>query len=118
MSIGLIVERRGEATERISVDEWKQFVSSRDDVRLRTEPYVAVNPLTSQRISIPLGEADSEILVSGEWLPFLRYKRGKLITEYQEEFDDPSNEIRIMIAYAARAFQAVIGTDLGDEVLD
>jgi hypothetical protein len=118
MSISLIIERRGEGVERISIDDWRQFVSDHNGVRFRTEPYVALNPLTSQQISLPLGEADSEVLVKGEWLPFLRYKTGKLVTEYQEEFEYPSNEIRIEIARAAAVLHAVIGTDLGDEVFD
>ena len=118
MSISLIIERRGEAIERISIDEWRQFVSHRNGIRFRTEPYVAGNALTSQQISLAPGEADAEILVNGEWLPFLRYNRGKLVTEYHEAFEDPSNEIRNEIVCVLEALHAVVGTDLGDEVFN
>ena len=43
------------------------------DLRLRSEPYVAVNPKTGERIQIPAGQADAEIAIEGKWLPFLRF---------------------------------------------
>ena len=43
------------------------------DLRQRSEPYVAVNPKTGERIQIPAGQADAEIAIEGKWLPFLRF---------------------------------------------
>ena len=65
MSVDLIVERLGEGAPCIAVEEWKLLVSSDPDLRLRQEPYVAVNPRTRERIEIKAGEADSEILSEG-----------------------------------------------------
>jgi len=118
MSMGIISERRGEAAERITVEEWEKVVACHTGMRLRKEPYVAVNPRTLEKIVFPCGEADAEILIKDEWLPFLRFERGSLTTEYQDEFDDSTNEIRIAIARIAAALSAVVGTDFSDGLLD
>ncbi|PWF47608.1 hypothetical protein [Massilia glaciei] len=104
--------------ERISVDEWRSVVASCDDLQMRSEPHVGMNPGTKLKITLPLGEADSEILVHEQWLPFLRFRRGALITEYDEDFDDPANPIRIVVARVAKQLDAVIGTDVDDDVLE
>ena len=119
MSMSLVVERRS-ANARpstISLEEWKQVVEQYADLRLRSEPYVAVNPKTGERIQMPAGQADAEIQVQGRWVPFLRFSRGALTTRYRREFDDPTDPIRARIALVARQLGAVIGTDAGDEVL-
>jgi hypothetical protein len=118
MSMGLIIERRGNACERITVEEWEKVISGQPDMRIRKEPYFAVNPRTLEKIVFPCGEADAEILVNGEWLPFLRFEQGSLVTEYQDEFEDPANEIRIAIVHIAEALRAVVGTDFSDELVD
>ena len=117
MSVGLIVERRGKDASRITIDQWKLLVSQHADLRLRVEPYIAVVPRTGQRIAINVGEADSEILDEGEWLPFLRYRRGTLTTEYLDEIDEPSNLLRRMTASIAKQLNAVVTTDAADEFL-
>ena len=118
MSFGLVIERREGTGNRISLEEWKALVSSRNDLQIRSAPYVAVNPSTQQQITLPVGEGDSEVLIDGQWLPFLRFRRGALITEYDEEFETPSNPIRIAIAQISKELGAVIGTDLGDDVFE
>ena len=118
MSVGLIVERLAADASRITVEQWKTLVSQHPDLRLREEPYIGVVPRTGQKIVINIGEADSEILMEGEWQPFLRYNRGKLETEYQDEFDEPSNLFRRKIASIARELAAVVTTDAGDETLE
>ena len=87
------------------------------DLRLRSEPYVAVNPKTGERIQIPAGQADAEIEIEGKWLPFLRFRGGALTTRYRRAFDDPTDPIRARIALVAKQLGAVIGTDAGDEIL-
>ena len=54
----------------IAFDEWVQLVDSDPNLRMRTEPDVGVNPATGERIVILAGEADSEVEIGGEWLPF------------------------------------------------
>ena len=118
MTTGLIVERRGISSGRISIEEWRLLVASRNDLQIRSEPYVATNPLTMQQIMLPIGEADSEVLVEEQWLPFLRFQRGTLVTAYNVEFETPSNPIRIAIAQVAKDLGAVIGSDIGDDVFE
>ena len=89
-----------------------------DDLRLRAEPYVAINPSTGAKISIKTGEADAELQLNGQWVPFLRFRKGgELTTKFVQEFDDPRNATRLKIASVARHFGALITTDAGDELL-
>jgi len=119
MSVSLVVERRA-ANARpsaISLEEWKRVVGQYADLRLRSEPYVAVNPKTAERIQMPAGQADAEMQIKGDWLPLLQFRRGVLTTRYRREFDNPGDPIRARIALVAKQLGAVIGTDAGDEVL-
>jgi hypothetical protein len=79
---------------------------------------MASNPRTDERISIKAGEADAEISIDGQWLPFLRFRDGDLTTKYVQEFDDVRNAIRIKIAAIAGHLGALIGTDVGHEFLN
>src|SRR5215469_7460409 len=102
MSVSLLVERmHSHPSGPISLDEWKQLIASDPDLRLRTEPYLAVNPRTGDRITIPAGEADTELLSGEEWLPFLWFSRGRLEIAYRDEFDDPTDPIRLKLAKIA-----------------
>ena len=71
MSIALILTRPGSP---ISLLEWTWLVEEDDDLRLRSEPYVAINQSTGAKISIKTGEADAELQVDGQWVPFLRFR--------------------------------------------
>lgn len=103
----------------IALEEWRQVLDESSDLRLRTDPYVTVNPRTGERIKLLAGEADSEISVGGEWRAFLCFssRRGTLAMRYQREFEDPQNPVRIRIASIARRLKAVIMTDAGDDLL-
>jgi hypothetical protein len=116
MGVGLIVSRL-QRNASISLEEWRSFLEAASDLRIQSEPYTAVNPKTGAKIQLPLGEADSEFFVDGQWLPFLRFARGRLVTEYRRELDVPTNELRLKISQVARHFGAVIGTDAGDDNL-
>jgi hypothetical protein len=114
MSVGIIIYR----SSPISLDDWRSVVSSDSTLRLRSEPYSARNPESGCLISIPAGEADAEIYSAGEWLPFLRWRRGSLLTEYASEFETPTNPVRLKLAQVAKQLGAVLGTDADDEALE
>ena len=113
MSIAIVIYR----PSPISLDEWRALVSSDGSLRLRSEPYSARNPKSGDLITIPVGEADAEIQNTGEWVPFLRWCRGSLTTEYESEFEVPSNPVRLKLVQVAKQLHAVLGTDAGDEAL-
>src|SRR5688572_18206389 len=115
MGAALIVEKADGG--RIALEDWRALVESDPRLRLRTEPWVAVNPATGATISMPAGEADAEWLDAGEWLPFLRFRRGRLVTEYAPSFDDPADAMRGAIVDVARRLDARICSDLEDEPL-
>jgi hypothetical protein len=114
VSIALLVTRPDAA---IALSEWMAIVDEDDSLRLRVEPYVAVNPRTGEKISINPGDAATEIQIDGQWLPFLRFRDGALTTKYVQEFDDPQNTRRIKITAIARRLGALIRADAGDEFL-
>jgi hypothetical protein len=114
VSIALLVTRRDAA---IALSEWMAIVDEDDSLRLRVEPFVAVNPRTGEKISINPGDAATEIQIDGQWLPFLRFRDGALTTKYVQEFDDPQNTRRIKITAIARRLGALIRADAGDEFL-
>ncbi|MES2041312.1 MAG: hypothetical protein V4495_26130 [Pseudomonadota bacterium] len=118
MGIELIIERRGRCTEPISIEEWLQFVATQTDLRFRTEAHIAVNPIDVSKVNVFAGDGEVEILVKDRWLPFFRHNKGKLLTKYQESFEDPLNEIRIKIIYVAMVMNSVIKTDADDEILN
>jgi hypothetical protein len=115
LSIALIVTRPGAA---ITLSEWTEFVDEDDDLRLRVQPYESLNPGTGETLTIRAGEADAEIQIAGQWLPFLRFQDGSLRTKYTRQLDDPRNAIRVKIATVARRLGALIRTDAGDEFLN
>ncbi|MET3373383.1 hypothetical protein ABIC89_002445 [Variovorax boronicumulans] len=117
MSVGLFVERSPGQTA-ISVDEWIEVLKTDPQLRHRREPYWATNPRTGARLSIAVGEADSEIHIDGEWEPFLRFQQGKLATEYTDELTIPVNLRRRKIVEVAARFGARIVTDVDDAPLD
>lgn len=114
MSVAILVER----PQRIALEEWRAVVAADSHLRLRSEPYFAMNPRTGESIQLPLGEADCEVLEDGEWVPFLRWQRGKLATEYRDEFEDPANLTRQKLVAVAKQLGAVLRTDAGDEPLE
>jgi len=101
----------------IAFDEWIKLVESDPSLRIRTAPYVAVNPATGDRIATRAGEADSELEIRGEWVPFLRYHEGKLTIRFTDALLDPANPIRNKIAAVAKALDALITPDVGEELL-
>jgi hypothetical protein len=114
MSVAILIER----SPSITLEEWRSLIAADSDLRMRTEPYFAANPRTGASIQLPLGEADSEIHEDGEWLPFLRWQRGRLAMEYRDEFEDPTNPARRKLVALAKELRAILGTDAGDEALE
>lgn len=117
MGISLFVERPGRANA-ISVEEWGKLVADEPDLRLRAEPYAAINPKTGEQVFLPVGDADSEMHSGMQWHSFLRFARGKLVMEYQPGFENPDNELRLRIVSISRALGAQITTDVDDEPLN
>jgi hypothetical protein len=117
VGLELIVERVDRRENAITLSEWQKLVAAHADLRIRVEPYHVVNPKTHDSIEIPAGDADSEICCAESWIPFLRFQRGRLVTRYHEDFDNPENPVRIKIGAVARQMGAVITTDAGDEQL-
>ena len=116
MSVAIVVERVL-PRDAISTEEWVSIATCDSDLRIRNSPYLAINPKTGTRIQIPAGPADSEILVKGQWEPFLRLQQGTLTIEYQDKFEDTNDPIRRKIAAIARRLGAIIRTDADDETL-
>lgn len=102
----------------ISLEEWRGLVLSDSTLRLRSEPYSALNPKSREQIKIAKGVADTEIQRNGEWVPFLRWRRGALIAAYMPEFELSSNQVRLKLVQVAKQLHATLGTDAGDEALD
>jgi len=117
MSIGLIVERQPREST-IGVDEWLALLVKDSELRHRHQPYWATNPVTGHQIKINVGEADAEFLRHEQWEPFLRFQRGKLVTEYSDELANPADLRRRKIVEIAVKLGARICTDVDDEPLD
>jgi hypothetical protein len=120
MSVDVLIERRDEANDPTPIDigEWKEILEGDPQLRARTEPYKAINPRTLEELVVPAGEASSEIVVDGKWLPFLRFRRGTLSIRYQSEFEDPANALRKKIAQIARQLDAVVTSDADGDILE
>lgn len=117
MSVTLYIERPRNQPA-IEINEWLSAIKADAQLQMRTAPYKVINPTTGATIEMSVGEADSEIYVDGEWVPFLQFRRGKLRTGYVEEFDDPSDLRRQKISAIAKALDAQIATDADDDLLD
>jgi hypothetical protein len=118
LSISLFVERLTGTERSISLEDWRRVVLRDADLHLRAEAHLAVNPMTGDQIRLPAGEADSELLSGGAWQPFLRFVRGRLVTEYRPELEEPGNEVRRKLASVAKALNASLMTDVDDEPLN
>src|SRR5262249_26871077 len=102
----------------IALAEWGELVESDPDLRLRTDPYLGVDPHTGQKLLIKVNQAQSEFAIGGEWWPFLHFRDGALRMMYSHELRDPENPIRAKLAAIAAQLDAVITYDAGGEILD
>ncbi len=121
MGILLIVTRgRGLAAsgQGIAREEWLQLVEEDSTLRLRSEPFSALDPETGETILVPSGDAQAEFKNDGGSVPFLAYRRGELVMNYASKFEDPDDPVRIKIAEIAERLCAVITHDAGDEILE
>lgn len=92
-----IIERSKDSS--ISLNEWLALVASDASLRIRSYPYLVVDPATGKGIEIPNGIADSEILIDGEWEPFLRWEEGLLIAD--DDITDEEDERHVKIVAIA-----------------
>lgn len=116
MAVSLYIQR-SRNQPAIELNEWLSIIEADTNLRHRTSPYAAVNPVTRATIEIAVGDADSEICIDDEWAPFLMFRRGRLTMNYITEFADPSNLQRQKIAAIASKFNALIVTDVDDDPL-
>ena len=122
MSVTLIVttshdEDFNQTGEEILEEEWEEFVESRDNLRFRTEPHVAINPATGETIKMAAREGETEVLIEDSWNPFLSHYSGELQMRYRQELEDSNNPIRHAIVEVADYFSALITHDADDEIL-
>jgi len=118
MGTSIILQRDPHPPEgKISLDEWTRIVGSSGTVRLRTEAYISVNPVTNELIRVNPGEGATELELDGSWIPFLTWKRGRLIGEYHPRMENPSDPVRSALVRIAVAMKASIHTDADDAPL-
>lgn len=123
MGISLIITRAydhtlAETGLEIARDEWLALVASDPDLRLRASHYDTLNPRSGERIHIPYGDAEAELLHEDAALPFLCYRRGELSMPYLARLEHPDDPIRQKVAAVARRLRCQIMHDAGDEILD
>jgi hypothetical protein len=121
MSISLILTRGIDQNFRptgrsIALSEWTQLVEADPSLKIRTAAYAAVNPSTGEKIESRAGAADSEIQIRGEWVPFLRYRKGELTMKFTEELLQPDDPVRRRVAAIAVELGALVTHDAGDEL--
>jgi len=54
LGVSLFVERPGRANA-ISLEKWWKLIADEPDLRLRAEPYAAINPKTGDQVLLPVG---------------------------------------------------------------
>ena len=123
MGIALIITRSLDKNLRetglhISLNEWLDFVCHDETLRLRSDPWTFTNPSTKDVISVPVLPGQTELAVGGQYVPFLGYQRGDLVTKYLPRFEDERDPVRRKLAKVARTFAAIITHDAGDEILE
>lgn len=121
MGITLIVtksidENLNETGQEIAVEDWLDMVHRDPALTLRTEPYVTRLP-NGRELSLPVLPGQTELVVGGERVPFLGYRRGELVMEFTEDMEGANNPQRQKVAEVARQLGALITHDAGDEIL-
>ena len=116
MGANVYVERSSNQLP-IDVSDWLALLGMDAQLRKRSEPYLIKNPVTGAAIELPVGEADSEMQIDGQWEPFLALRRGKLSTRYQVEMEQPTNQRRKKIVEIANMLQAQIFSEESDDPL-
>jgi len=116
MSVSLIVTKSydkdfNQTGLEINQDVWSDFVESQNNVRFKTTPYSIKNPVTGYTIEIPTPDGATEILVEGNWLPFLYFQKGELMIRYSQDMEYADNHIRQVIIEVASYLSAMITTD-------
>lgn len=104
--MSIIIERQDSDDSLISLNEWLVLVSSDKSLRIRTSPYLVVDPATGNGFEIPNGVADSEMLIEDQWEPFLRWEEGQLIAD--DDITDEEDERHIKIVAIAQQLDATI----------
>ncbi len=76
------------------------------------------NPRTGELIRMNVGRGASVLHLQGDWIPFLEWRRGSLICQYNEELEDPDHPVRRKIVELSQTLRASIFLDVQDEPLE
>src|SRR5947209_3646595 len=98
MSIELIVTKSidknfHETGDRIQLTDWIDVIASDVTLEIRKAPYDGVSP-SGESVHIPVRSGETEFILAGEHLPFLRYFNGNLKMKFTDDLNDPNNPRR------------------------
>ena len=94
------------------------IVREDEHLTLRTEPYVAFNPKTGEKISVQAFDADTELAGPNGKQPFLRFSGGDLQMKYVPSPGAQRDLARTIVAEVARKLGAIITNEASGEVFD
>jgi hypothetical protein len=113
MAYSLHIERPG---SNIPLEEWLAAASTIDVLRLRTTGYIVVNPNTGERIEIDQSTGDLEMLDKAkEWEPVFFFSQGRATFQPPSNIDSAADPVRLVAAMLAKALNACIVGDDGEE---
>jgi hypothetical protein len=123
MAYSLHIERPDSS---ISLDEWLTAASAIDSLRPRATGYTAVNPGTGERIEIGQSTGDLEIALpqsplarvlgkAKKWEPAFFFSQGRASFPPPDNIDSATDPVRMAAATLAKALNASIIGDEGEE---
>jgi hypothetical protein len=99
--------------QALTLDEWKQAVSNRHDVRPQERSPTAKNPVTGETLTLGATGGDAEVLVDSRWLPlFRRRSSGHVVFDAPPGFEDPANAVRrLTVELASQLGARLVGEE-------
>jgi hypothetical protein len=111
----------------ITLEDWKDAVSSINGIRLDSESVVGMNPKTNESISISGSEGDVSILfktggflgfrAKEEWRKALYFQNGHAQFNATEDIEDPKNPVHIAASKLAKSLSAKIRGEADEEYI-
>ena len=103
------------STSGVTLDEWKLFVDSKEDLRFESDAVAVTNPATGKKImAFPQGYGNTEMLIDNQWLPVFRWRDGTISFNGQPSFEERTDPVRIMVIEIAMELGAAIVGDDGE----
>jgi len=100
----------------ISIDSWKRAVASIPGVRLDRDPWTTENPATGESITIQGRDGDAAVVIAGKWVKVFGFHAGTVSFNARTvAFDDPDDSVAQAVTALARALEAKIVGDEGEE---